>query len=86
MYVADVPVSQAVALADALKHAGKDYEIVVIPGGDHGFVTKGACAGDGGGDAFSDRPIAAITLTFRHISPARGPLQIPCSLLTCQPL
>jgi dipeptidyl aminopeptidase/acylaminoacyl peptidase len=38
---AEVPVSQAVEMAEALKRAHKDYELIVIPGGDHGFVKKG---------------------------------------------
>jgi dipeptidyl aminopeptidase/acylaminoacyl peptidase len=38
---ADVPVSQALEMADALKRAHKDYELIVIAGGDHGFVRKG---------------------------------------------
>jgi len=37
----EVPVSQAVEMAEALKSAHKDYELVVVPGGDHGFVKKG---------------------------------------------
>lgn len=37
----DVPVSQAVEMAEALKRAHKDYELMVIPGGDHGFMRKG---------------------------------------------
>src|SRR5262249_18420118 len=38
---ADVPVSQATEMAEALKRAHKDYELIVVPGGDHGFVKKG---------------------------------------------
>jgi len=37
----DVPVSQALEMADALKRSHKNYELIVIPGGDHGFVKKG---------------------------------------------
>lgn len=38
---ADVPVSQAVEMADALKRAQRDYELKIIRGGDHGFVKQG---------------------------------------------
>ena len=38
---ADVPISQAREMAEALKRAHKDYELIVVPGGDHGFVKKG---------------------------------------------
>jgi len=37
----DVPVSQATEMADALKRAHKDYELIIVRGGDHGFVRTG---------------------------------------------
>src|SRR5215510_6629368 len=37
----DVPISQAREMAEALKRTHKDYEFIVVPGGDHGFVKKG---------------------------------------------
>jgi dipeptidyl aminopeptidase/acylaminoacyl peptidase len=39
---AEVPVSQARGMADALQRAHKDYELVIVPGGDHGFVMTGS--------------------------------------------
>jgi len=67
---ADVPVSQALEMAEALKRAQRDYELIVVPGGDHGFVKKGLA------DAMQDtmRFLSARLQKQQNMKGLKGPL------------